>query len=150
MTTEETETQRSTGRVKWFNNRSGYGFITVISGEKVGDDIFVHHSSLNVSKEQYKYLIQGEYVEFDWMETQSEEHKWQASNVSGVNSDKLMCETRNENRGVKTEKTNSKYKLRGDGPRSSSSVVDTNGVEWMLVKKRNQGNTNKNPKQYRT
>ena len=108
MTTEETETQRSTGRVKWFNNRSGYGFITVISGEKVGEDIFVHHSSLNVSKEQYKYLIQGEYVEFDWMETQSEEHKWQASNVSGVNSDKLMCETRNDNRGVKTEKPNGK------------------------------------------
>ena len=42
-----------------------YGFITFMNNDKfVGSDIFVHHSSI-VSKENlYKYLVQGEYVEF--------------------------------------------------------------------------------------
>ena len=53
-----------TGVVKWFNNRAGYGFVTATNGEKEGTDIFVHHSSIVVGKEQYKYLVQGEYVEF--------------------------------------------------------------------------------------
>lgn len=53
------------GRVKWFNNKAGYGFITVTDGSRSGTDIFVHHSSVNVENQQYKYLVQGEYVEFD-------------------------------------------------------------------------------------
>ena len=53
------------GRVKWFNNKAGYGFITVTDGAQSGSDIFVHHSAINVENQQYKYLVQGEYVEFD-------------------------------------------------------------------------------------
>ena len=49
-----------TGRVKWFNNKAGYGFITVTDGSRSGSDIFVHHSGINVENQQYKYLIQGE------------------------------------------------------------------------------------------
>ena len=49
------------GRVKWFNNKAGYGFVTVVSesadGDRVGEDIFVHHSGVNVTSEQYKYLV---------------------------------------------------------------------------------------------
>ena len=52
------------GRIKWFNNRNGYGFITITDGPRSGSDIFVHHSGLVVSNEQYKYLVQCEYVEF--------------------------------------------------------------------------------------
>ena len=52
------------GCVKWFNNKAGYGFITVTDGSKAGSDIFVHHSSIQIDTEQYKYLVQGEYVEF--------------------------------------------------------------------------------------
>lgn len=160
MASEETKTQeRSSGRVKWFNNRAGYGFITVIDGEKNGEDIFVHHSSLNVGKEQYKYLVQGEYVEFEWSTTEnSEEHKYQASEVSGVNGEKLMCETRNEIRDSKKEnnlefkqkkqtRQSNNYRLRGQGPRSGSNVVDENGIEWMLVRKGKQ-NKNYMPQQY--
>ena len=33
-----------TGRVKWFNNKAGYGFITITDGDRVGTDVFVHHT----------------------------------------------------------------------------------------------------------
>lgn len=50
---------KSTGRVKWFNNSKGYGFI-----EQPGEqDIFVHYSS--IAGDGYKTLIQGEEVEFE-------------------------------------------------------------------------------------
>lgn len=84
------------GRVKWFNNKAGYGFITVTDGAQSGSDIFVHHSAINVENQQYKYLVQGEYVEFDMIKTESEKHEWQASRVSGIKGGKLMCETRRD------------------------------------------------------
>ena len=52
------EVQRLTGMVKWFNNKSGFGFITVCSdGEFAGKDIFAHYSSIRVTNSQYKYLV---------------------------------------------------------------------------------------------
>ena len=63
------ETTRYRARVKWFNNRAGYGFSTVTSHDRKGEDIFVHHSGVQVENEQYKYLVQGEYVEFNLAET---------------------------------------------------------------------------------
>ena len=84
------------GRVKWFNNKAGYGFITVTDGPRSGSDIFVHHSAINVENQQYKYLVQGEYVEFNLVRTESQTHEWQASNVNGIRGGKLMCETRRE------------------------------------------------------
>jgi len=87
------------GVVKWFNNKAGYGFVTATSGDKEGSDIFAHHTSVQVSKEQYKYLVQGEYVEFQVVPTEpGVQHDCQAGNIRGVNSGKLMCETRFENR----------------------------------------------------
>lgn len=50
---------RIAGKVKWFNNSKGYGFI-----EKQGEtDIFVHYSA--IKEEGYKTLAQGQDVEFD-------------------------------------------------------------------------------------
>ena len=51
--TSTLETQVLVGRVKWFNNKAGYGFITGIDGANAGSDIFVHHSRIVVNNEQY-------------------------------------------------------------------------------------------------
>jgi CspA family cold shock protein len=91
-----TPAERFIGRVKWFNNKTGYGFVTVTDGPKSGTDIFVHHSSIKVDSEQYKYLVQGEYVEFTLSETKTGDHEIQAGEVSGIKGGKLMCETRHE------------------------------------------------------
>ena len=96
-------TERYTGRVKWFNNKAGYGFITVTDGSKAGSDIFVHHSSIQIDTEQYKYLVQGEYVEFSLSAVSSGDHEFQAGEVSGIKGGKLMCQTRHEMRSVRTQ-----------------------------------------------
>jgi len=91
-----TSGDRFMGRVKWFNNKAGYGFITVTSGPKTDSDIFVHHKAINVSVEQYRYLVQGEYIEFSLEQLKDSAHEFQAVNVSGINGGRLMCETRRE------------------------------------------------------
>jgi cold shock CspA family protein len=121
-----------TGRVKWFNTKSGFGFITVVSpGEHNGADIFVHHSAANVSGEQYKYFIQGEYVEFRIEPTTDGNHKFQATQVSGILGGKLMCETRNEFKQQARER---------DAPRSLKTTVledlkQEDELNWNLVEK---------------
>lgn len=80
---------RVIGCVKWFNTKTGYGFITYES-----DDIFVHHANLTVEENQYKYLVQGEYVEFVKTELDNSKHKFNATDVTGVHRGSLMCETR--------------------------------------------------------
>lgn len=91
---------RLTGKVKWFNNKSGFGFITVCDGQNStvnGKDIFVHFSSVQVSDTQYRYLIQGEYVDFELKKPDKGDHEFHAVNVSGVKGGSLMCETRRVN-----------------------------------------------------
>jgi len=95
-------TERLMGRVKWFNNKAGYGFVTITDGEKSGADIFVHHSAINVSNQQYKYLIQGEYIEFSLVNIENSAHECQASEVGGIKGGKLMCETRHEFKVART------------------------------------------------
>lgn len=50
------------GRVKWFSNVKGYGFIE----RPDGGDVFVHYSA--IQEDGYKSLKQGELVEFELVE----------------------------------------------------------------------------------
>jgi cold shock CspA family protein len=110
---------RLTGRVKWFNNKAGYGFITVTDGTRSGSDIFVHHSTIGVASQQYKYLVQGEYVDFVLSSTQGGSHEFQATNVVGIKGGKLMCETRHE-----YKVSRSAYKSLTDEPETPKVVID--------------------------
>jgi cold shock CspA family protein len=105
--TPSIETTSMLGRVKWFNNKAGYGFITVTDGGKSGSDIFVHHTAIVVSSQQYKYLVQGEYVEFVLSDNAMGIHQFTATNVTGVKGGSLMCETRHDsNNARKTNDSN--------------------------------------------
>jgi cold shock protein len=48
------------GKVKWFSNQKGYGFITPEEGDQ---DIFVHHTA--IQGDGYKTLEEGQEVEFE-------------------------------------------------------------------------------------
>ena len=61
------------GKVKWFSNKKGYGFITPESGE----DVFVHHSA--IAGDGFKTLDEGQDVEFEVQQGPKGE---QAVNVS--------------------------------------------------------------------
>ncbi len=49
----------TTGSVKWFDSKKGYGFIIGPGGE----DVFVHYSC--ITGEGFKFLRQGEEVEYE-------------------------------------------------------------------------------------
>jgi len=50
------------GKVKWFNQEKGYGFIS----REDGDDVFVHFSA--IQEEGFKTLAEGQEVEFEIVE----------------------------------------------------------------------------------
>jgi cold shock CspA family protein len=83
------------GQVKWFNTKTGYGFITACGGEYDKKDIFVHFSSIKIADPQYLYLVQGEYVSFDLNKMESNKYEFHAVNVHGINGGSIMCELRN-------------------------------------------------------
>lgn len=123
---------RYLGRVKWFNNRAGFGFVTVLEGPQANEDVFAHHSGIKVENEQYKYLVQGEYVEFELRKSDNNDHPYQAGSVSGVKSGMLMCETRATMRKESTQNKREgswdnnrggrrKARARGGGPRDGES-----------------------------
>ena len=95
----ESDSVTYTGRVRWFNRKRGYGFIVVTDGEQSGQDVFVYHNQIHVSTEQYRYLVDGEYVSFEMTEQDDPENegeqRYVAVNVRGVGGGELMCETRN-------------------------------------------------------
>lgn len=151
----------NTGRVKWFNNKAGYGFITWTPSGETEEDIFVHHSALSTEKDQFRYLVEGEYVTFSVTEA---DNKTTATNVTGSDGGKLMCETRRDRRQQNESRradrvaddssdTPSKGRkqssFRGGGPRSDENkerilvqmANEDDGTVWELV--RHNGNNRK-------
>ena len=135
---------RQLGMVKWFNNKAGFGFVTTLGDES--RDVFVHHSGVSVGREQYKYLVQGEYVEFVLTKSDNGDHEWQATQVTGVQMGALMCETRflnkqeRQDRGPGDEPSNDNrgnVRARGSGPRERNNRGGSNrrnNQRWVLDK----------------
>lgn len=146
---------RNTGRVKWFNNKAGYGFITWTPESGTDEDVFVHHSAVSTDKDQFRYLVEGEYVTFSITDA---DNKTTATNVTGPDGGKLMCETRldrrqlNETRSasrVSNESSDRDVKgrkppsFRGGGPRSGHNTErilvhmaeQDDGTVWELVRR---------------
>ncbi|MBN2754156.1 MAG: cold-shock protein [Candidatus Goldbacteria bacterium] len=63
----------ATGKVKWFNEKKGYGFIE----QEGGKDVFVHYEAIQM--DGFKNLREGEAVNFDIVEGQKGP---QAANVT--------------------------------------------------------------------
>lgn len=80
------------GRCKWFNDVSGYGFVVIASGDKVGKDVFVHYTglkSLGQSQKSHRTLVDGEYISFDIVQGTKD---LQAVNVTGYGGGSLLCD----------------------------------------------------------
>jgi CspA family cold shock protein len=69
-----------TGKVKWFNNAKGYGFI----GQDSGSDVFVHYTA--ILAEGYKTLQEGDPVEFEIVQGQKGP---QAANVTKAEREEI-------------------------------------------------------------
>ena len=87
--------QTHTGRCKWFNNRLGYGFVTVdnrTEGSDVPEDIFIHQTNVHPNSSTYRTLRQGEYVSFA---LSRDDNSVQAVNLTGINGGPLLCDSQN-------------------------------------------------------
>ena len=65
------------GRVKWFNDAKGYGFIEQTDG---GDDVFVHYSSIDM--DGYKTLSEGMEVDYEFTQGDKGLHATRVSKPS--------------------------------------------------------------------
>ena len=146
--TEGVETERVMSIVKWFDSKKGWGFASTL--DQPLRDIFVHHKAITVAKEQYRYLVQGEYIELDIVESSEGEHQYQAGNVSGIKGGALMCETREasrleqESRSDRGDDTQGQRQRQSRGPSSQGGSRFNRGPrgrgpregdEYILVRK---------------
>ena len=85
------DTTMPTGRVKWFNNAKGYGFILP---EDESEDYFVHYSSIVM--EGYKTLKAGQPVSFDMVDGPKGTHAVNVSSLSEQGGDETEEEEEEE------------------------------------------------------
>ena len=99
-TTEQNSSEKLIGQCKWFDKVKGFGFIR---GIDTNVDYFVHHTQISSnlssseSKELFRYLVAGEYVEFSVQNIknsiQQSDNKVMASNITGIKGGTLMYHT---------------------------------------------------------
>lgn len=78
------------GSVKWFDNKLGYGYITVVTQNvpQSNNDYFVHQTNIHPLVSQYRTLAKGEYVSLNL----SSEERPQALDVMGICGGALQCD----------------------------------------------------------
>ena len=90
-----------TGRVKWFNKKKGYGFITLLNNDEEDKDVFFHFSS--IVSDNFKILFPGEYVSFD---TITVEDKVNCTNIRGIMGRELLIDNMDHHYKVVPKNTN--------------------------------------------
>lgn len=134
QTSQSTGSQETyTGRCKWFNNRLGYGFITVDNSSEqnnVPSDLFVHQTNIHPNSSTYRTLKQGEYVSFSLSRDDS---SVQAVNVTGINGGPLLCDTQ-------TPRPNNGQRRTRRPPRGNNHRNRQEG-EWVWQPYNNNNNT---------
>ncbi len=77
------------GQCKWFSDKLGYGFITIVSEGLRGKDVFVHHTAIQPLNSKYRTLRKGEYVNLDITKSEA---GLQGLNITGIQGGPLMCD----------------------------------------------------------
>ena len=88
MSTSSGSSVRILGRVKWFDNRKGFGFVNNLT---TSGEVFVHHSGLKSSNGVFRTLYPGEYIEFSLHRDDANNRDY-AVDVTGVKGGSLLCE----------------------------------------------------------
>jgi CspA family cold shock protein len=134
---------RSTGSVKWFNNKAGYGFVTVKGGDHDGKDVFAHYSAIKVADDQFRYLVQGEYIEFDLTKDESGKHDFVVSNISGIKGGSLMCEVQKANEKPRETRVVYKYVVGESGDKASGDAEGFQTTRRRMQKPKSKPNDKK-------
>jgi CspA family cold shock protein len=145
--TESASTVRHIGRVKWFNNQKGYGFLTFETESGKWEDVFVHHSAIaGDDTDSFRYLVQDEYVEFGCIS--SNDALATASDVTGPLRNKLAYQLRNERRsevqdqeGNESQRKETRGMGRNRGGGSRQGRLRVGGTEWKIPKRKNTQTT---------
>lgn len=145
------------GRVKWFNDRRGYGYITCISpGSFAEQDIFVHHTNIRPQEKSYRTLNVNEYVQFrlgdadlcydDDQNLVETDHQHQATDVTGVFGGPLLCDGpfRANNRRGQGFRGGSN-RSRPGGPGGPDRTRDEGDYEEDMSRQRPRFNNSNNP-----
>ena len=98
-----------------------------MSGDRKEEDVFAHHSGITVDSEQYKYLVQGEYVEFTLVKSENDKHENQATDITGIMSGPILCETRRQ--ALSTQSDEKRPRARRDRP---TRAVETSTEETQV------------------
>lgn len=132
------------GCVKFFDKNAGFGFISVLKTAEFPQfaekDIFVHYSGIRIENQQYKYLVKGEYVEFKIVPSTkpgsngSNDDKYNAVDITGIQGGKLMCETNFSEYIPKTNRPG--YQSNERNERNQSSDMDVDIVSSHVLSRR--------------
>src|SRR5436190_1555996 len=102
----------ASGKVKWFDNRRGFGFIA----HEAGKDVFVHHTS--ILGKGFKSLYEGEDVSFDLIDSKKGP---MAQNVRRGPTSPLKASSPEVHRGLRMKKRSGPNRARPDPGATSAS-----------------------------
>jgi CspA family cold shock protein len=112
------------GKVKWFNNAKGYGFI----GREDGPDVFVHYSSIQL--DGYKTLKEGDDVEFDIVQGQKGPQADAVIRFKGRSRPQRSLAARN---GGRKRKTTARWLWQSCAPKMRHLVTLRPFHPWLYV-----------------